>query len=510
MPWYHCFYILNLCYYIKVGITSKRKSISFSTPIIDQNPQNCYTSTTALHVFRSVFAYFMQYVVFYRILPTLAVQQKNDMLVSFAVTNFRSIRDRVKLDMAKSAQSGMTANYFKCGKKQLLRSAVIYGPNASGKSSILRAIKAFEYLVLRSSKFKPDDRIAPYEPFQLDPSGPGKAVVFEISFISNEQQYDYVVSFTSKRVETEELYSYPGSTRSLLYSRAAEKDIKFGDYYKGVKKVIEKLLGPNQLFLSKAAENNVDALLNVFRFFSIGLTAFPMIEDYFEVNLSRLYAKRLAEDANSRFSRRFNKLICALDTGIASVSAKEMEWNDVMLPSSFPEEIKKQIKEDYKYEIRTQHLIFDDGKEVGSIMFDVGDESAGTKSLFVIGGIILEAIEHGRVLVVDEFEKNLHPNLTHFLIMLFHNPVVNKKNAQLIFATHDITQLSNDHFRRDQVWFTEKSIEGATSVKRCSDIPGIRLGTPLEKWYASGRFGATPIINDVDFLTEMEAADEIE
>jgi AAA15 family ATPase/GTPase len=122
----------------------------------------------------------------------------------------------------------------------------------------------------------------------------------------------------------------------------------------------------------------------------------------------------------------------------------------------------------------------------------------------------LDALDHGRVLVVDEFEKNLHPSITQFLIQLFHNPVVNPNNAQLIFATHDITQLSNDHFRRDQVWFTEKNEFGATSLFRCSDIQGIRLGTPLDKWYASGRFGATPIIDDVDFLIEMQTNGEVE
>lgn len=398
----------------------------------------------------------------------------------------------------------MTSNYFKCGKKHLLRSVIIYGPNASGKTSLLQAIKAVEYLVLRSSNYKADEALDPYEPHLLDTSYASKPVKFEISFIVDRQQYDYFISFTSKRVETEELHYYPGSTKSLLYCREAEKDIKFGDYYKGVKKVIEKLLAPNQLFLSKAAENNVDALMGVYRFFSSGLTAFPTMGEYFENNLSRLYAKRLAEDADSRFSKRFNRLICALDTGISAVSAKETNWDDKFLPGGLPEEFKKQIREDWKYEIKTQHEVFENGKVVGTVSFDVSNESTGTKSLFVIGGIILEALENGQVLVVDEFEKNLHPNITQFLIKLFHNPIVNRKNSQLIFATHDITQLSNDYFRRDQIWFTEKE-HGVTALTRCSEIPALRLNTPLDKWYTSGRLGGTPIFNDVEFMAEMEA-----
>jgi AAA15 family ATPase/GTPase len=433
------------------------------------------------------------------------------MLLSFAVTNFRSIRERIELDMLKSGLKGLSANYFKAGnKKQLLKSAVIYGPNASGKSGFLRAIKALEYLVVRSSSLKPEEGIDPYEPHRLEKNYAKRPVGFEVSFVSEGVQYDYQVSFTSHRFEQEELYFYRGGNKSLLYTRIAGKEIKFGDYYKGPKKTLEKLLLPNQLFLSKAAENNAEALLHAYRFFKKGLMVYPIMEDYHENSLARLYAKRLAEDGNSRFSKRFNALICALDTGITGVAAEEVDWDDFKFPGNLPEELKKKVQEDYKYDIKTQHPLFDGNVQVGNESFEVRDESAGTKSLFVIGGIILEALERGGVLVVDEFEKTLHPSITQFLIQLFHNPLVNPLNAQLIFATHDITQLSNDHFRRDQVWFTEKNEFGATSFVRCSDIPGIRLNTPLDKWYATGRFGATPIINEVDFLLEMQQTEENE
>lgn len=132
------------------------------------------------------------------------------------------------------------------------------------------------------------------------------------------------------------------------------------------------------------------------------------------------------------------------------------------------------------------------------------DESTGTRSLFVIGGIVLDALEEGKLLIVDEFEKNLHPAITEYLIKLFHNDITNPKNAQLVFATHDVTQLSNDNFRRDQIWFTQKDEYGATELFRASDIGGVRLNTPLDKWYASGRFGVTPIIDDSDFLIAMQ------
>ena len=427
------------------------------------------------------------------------------MLISFAVTNFRSIKERVELDLTKSALRGTATNYFKApGKHSLLHSAIIYGPNASGKSGLLRAFKALEFLVVASASAKPDQNIPPYEPHTLEVSYAKQPVIIEVSFIINKSRYDYKVAFSKKKIEEEELYYYASGGRSLLYSRQAGYDIKFGDYYKGQKKTLEKLLLPNQLLLSKAAENNVDILLVPYRFFSRGVMVYPLIEDYHEDNLTRLYAKRLAENSESPFSKRFNALICALDTGISSVAVEEVDWDKFEFPNNMPDEVQKRVKEDYKYDIKTQHSLFDGKEKVGAAKFDVEDESTGTKSLFVMGGIILDALERGRVLVVDEFEKNLHPSITQFLIQLFHNEVTNPKHAQLVFATHDITQLSNDNFRRDQVWFTEKDEYGATALYRCSDIPGIRLNTPLDKWYASGRFGATPIVNDIDFLIAMQ------
>ncbi|WP_172333710.1 ATP/GTP-binding protein [Mucilaginibacter sp. SG564] len=417
----------------------------------------------------------------------------------------------MEMTTLKTGLKGLESNYFKShSKKSLLKSAVIYGPNASGKTGFLTALNALNFLVLKSASFKADEDMGAYEPHLLDKHYASLPVTFELSFV-NQLQYDYIVSFNEHQVVQEELYYYPANSRSLLFARQAGKDIKFGDYYKGPKKALEKLLMPNQLFLSKAVENNADdILLKAFRFFTLGLRVFPMIEAYHEHNLTMLYAKRLAEDKDKKFRDRFNAMICALDTGISSVTVEEVDWNDFKFPGNMPEDVKKQFQEDYKYDVRTQHMVFENKERVGFDSFDMRQESAGTKSLFVMGGIILDALATGRVLVVDEFEKNLHPNITGFLIQLFHNPAINKKNAQLIFATHDISQLSNDRFRRDQVWFSQKDEYGSTELIRCSDIPGIRLSAPLDKWYATGRLGGTPIINDVDFLIEMQGDDETE
>lgn len=432
------------------------------------------------------------------------------MIVKFEIGNFRSILETVEINMVKTSLKGLSQNYFRAPKNySLLKSAILYGHNASGKSTVLRAFKALEFLVQMSSGFKPDQPIGPYEPHKLDKKASQAPVSFRLEFIAqNNIPYEYRIAFSAQAIEQEELWYYPNAVKTLLYAREKGKEIKFGDSYKGARKAVEKLLLPNQLFLSKAAENNVESLLDPYLFFRKGIMVFPFLEEESESDLSQLYAWRLAEDKNSKFAKRFNHLICALDTGITSVSVKETDWNSFQFPTHVPEDLKNRFQNEYRFDIKTQHAVFQDRVEIGFESFDIDEESKGTRSLFVMAGIILDALETGRVLIVDEFEKNLHPGITQFLIKLFHSPLTNPKNAQLIFATHDITQLSHDNFRRDQVWFTEKDEFGVTALHRCSDIKGVRLGTPLDKWYQSGRFGGTPIINDVDFLIAMQDHDE--
>lgn len=425
------------------------------------------------------------------------------MLLRFSVKNFRSLKDATELKMTKSSLRGHSENYFNFKGLNVLASSVIYGANASGKSGFLRAFHALEFLVLESANFKPDRDIPPYEPFLLDEDNQLLPVAFEIEFFSNNSHYEYRVSYSKMAIESEELSVFNNKYKSLLFSRENGKDIKFGDSYRGGKKTIEKMTLPNQLFLSKAVENNVELLLDAYRFFDKKMRVFPILEGFEEEDLKRLYAKRLAEDGSSGFSRKFNALICALDTGITQVSAEETNLDKFSFPENIPLDVKKKFLDKYKYDIKTYHKLYSNNVLVGQKAFDILDESSGTRNLFALGGLIIEALEQGHVLVIDEMEKNLHPEITTFLIRLFHRQDINRNKAQLIFATHDVSQLSHDTFRRDQVWFVEKNKFGASTIFRCSNIEGVRTDTPLDKWYMAGRFGATPIIQDENFLVEM-------
>jgi AAA15 family ATPase/GTPase len=427
------------------------------------------------------------------------------MILNITVQNFRSIREKQTLDLVRTGLKGHDNNVVEIFGLKLLRTCAIYGSNASGKSNFLKAAKALEYMVLYSSNYASGDKIEAYEPFRLSNDTLSAPVLIAIEFIAPDNiRYSYSVSFSSERIEQESLHYNPKGQWAKLFVRDVNKSLSYGETYRGERKSIEKKLNENQLFLSKAVLDNVESAQQAYMFFKKKLNVYPFITDYHESHLSNLYAQRLAENNNSSFARKFNKLICALDTGISSVKSENRDWSKTRLPSSMPDDVKKQLQEEYKYNIKTVHKSADGISEDDTVLFDISDESVGTQSLFVLGGIVLDVLNDGNVLIVDEFEKNLHPHITRFLIQLFHNPQVNKKNAQLILATHDVAQLDEEIFRRDQVWLTERNEFGASSLTRCSDIKGLRLGTPLNKWYYSGRLGGTPIINELDLLLEFE------
>lgn len=428
------------------------------------------------------------------------------MIKSISIGNFRSIKDKVALDFSKSnRKKSDLPNYISISNTELASTTVIYGANASGKSNLIRSFKALVYLILNSSKFAPDDKLVPYEPFRLSQGFEKKPVSIEFEFFIEDVRYTYSIEFSEKYIEKENLVFYPLGKEASLFNRIKGKTIQFGEYFRGEKKTIEKLTLPNQLFLSKAAENNAESILPVFHFFKNKIYIDPFINQYKESGSERFNAKRLADEPESAFSKKLNALICALDTGIYSISAKETDWNSVKFPDNMPDNIRKEIQEDFKYEIKTVHELFNEKNEkTGLIDFDIVEESTGTRSLLSIGGIIIDALEKGSVLVIDEFEKNLHPIITSYLIKLFNEKLFNPKNAQLIFATHDVTQLNEELFNRDQVWFTQKDEFGVTELIRCSEINGIRLNTPLDKWYIAGRLGGTAIINDTNFIMAMQ------
>lgn len=419
------------------------------------------------------------------------------MLLQFYVTNYKSIKDQQLFTLLadKSVKENMSAVMVQ-GNINILSSAVIYGRNASGKSNLLKAIKALQFMVLASSDFKVGTRIQAYEPYTLDSSFRDKPVEFKMEFIAADNiKYSYEIGFSERVINYEKLYYYPKSQPAKLFEREG-LHITYSERVTGRKRDIEETLYENQLYLSKVGSDKLEALYYPYHFFNNVLLTYLDIDRKYEELFIELFTDRMRSDKH--FASNLIKLVKAMDTSVRSISVNPTHIDAKSLPEDMTEAEREEFMHKYSYFIRTKHTVFKNDKEDGEIDFKLADESMGTGKLLVLGGIILAALAEKQVLLIDEMDNSLHPKLTKVLVKLFNDPVTNPKRAQLIFTSHEVSLLDNDLFRRDQVWLAEKEYQGYSHYYTLADIAGVRKDTPLEKWYMSGRFGATPVIDELN------------
>ncbi|MFK7907188.1 MAG: ATP/GTP-binding protein [Chitinophagales bacterium] len=437
------------------------------------------------------------------------------MLIEFSVTNFRSIKNRQTLSLlpSKRVRERPTKlfsleNY---AGTAVLETAVVYGANNTGKSNILKAIRGLQWLVLKSNDYNIGDTIEPNEYFALDRATIQQATVFEIDFVAIDGlRYEYLVEVDSKSIVREELHYYPilescRLTRRKLYIREQGSSINFGEDLTGERKTIEKQLNTNQLFLSKSANNNQERLAPVYLFFKdkLGVSVFHD-SDYERLLLGSL-GKFLQENKDEALFTIIETLLNQFDTGIMGLEVHENETSQFAFPENVPDDVRNKFIEQFKFEVKTKHELFDNGAPIGYTTLSLNNQSTGTNKLLVTLGLMLQALKTGDVLVIDELDKSLHPFLTQTIIQLFHQEKTNPNQAQLIFVTHDVTLLNWDLFGKDQVYFIEKDRTGASQLYNLSDIQGVRKTVNLEKWYMSGRFGAVPNVA-VNMVKEQVAA----
>lgn len=422
------------------------------------------------------------------------------MILELKVKNFRSIKDWQSFTMlAKNKVKEHEDTIFENASQNILGTAIIYGRNASGKSNILKAFRAIQYMVTESAEFKIDKEISAFEPFKLDRNCLKLPTELHLDFIAKDGiRYVYEIGFTSTKILYENLKFYPKSQPATLIERKYGEPIKYGEYLTGRKKDIEEKLYENQLFLSKVSTDKLEGLTAAYLFFSEGIYVSTFHDTKYDNLLIQTFTNKMAKNDIPFFKENINNLMRVADTGIDSIDIKEIEIDLDTLPEDMSNDKRQELVERYKHKIRTIHKKFDGEKEDGIIEFKLNEESTGTIKLLAMGGLILEALAAGQVLIVDELDKSLHPKLTRALINIFHSKKTNPNNAQLIFATHDVSLLDNELFRRDQVWFAEKEYEGYSHYYAISDIQGVRAQGPYEKYYLSGRFGANPVINEVE------------
>lgn len=407
------------------------------------------------------------------------------MLLQFSVKNFRSFEKEEILNLSAGKKSELRdSNTFEFSVGQrLVRSAVIYGPNASGKSNLIRAIFFLQQFVLASSTAYQEKQKIPLQSFRLNAKTQAEPSEFSIDFVCNDVRFTYHVALTEDQIISEELYAYPKKYRQTWFTRKWNPSSKVYDWYqgpsfKGEHKVWEQMTRTNALYLSTAVQFNSEQLKPIFLWFRDQLVILfkngPAQEIYFNPELTFQFLK------NPKTASWINKFMECADIGIENFHLIEEETPPIK-----------------KVAVRTQHKMLDSDQKV---FFDLLlDESDGTQRLFSQAGGWLKALREGLVLFVDELDLHLHPNIVRYLIELFHSPKTNQKNAQLIFTTHDTSLLDNDLFRRDQVWFVQKDEQQGSRLYSLLDFKP-RKGEAIGKGYLQGRYGALPFIGKFRFL----------
>jgi uncharacterized protein len=424
------------------------------------------------------------------------------MLIGFSVGNFRSFKDVVTLNMvATEAAEGNEEldnnNVFPINQNlNLLKSAAIYGANASGKSNLILALDFMRDFVIDSARLQVTDKID-VENFRLSVQTVNTPSFFEIIFQLEGKTYRYGFEVTQERVVSEWLYCTPKTREANLFIRDENKiNIKSTARIEQGNR-LKSLTKKNTLFLSVAAQFN-DQLAGkiVFWLSQLGIISGLDID-----SLHRLTVDYFAED--KIFSNAVIELIKKLDLSIHDLEIETRKISIDSLPSEFPDSLRN-VMNNFTGEVRavrvkTYHQKYDSqGNVIGLENFDMDiNESDGTQKLFALSAPILDTLQKGEVLVIDELDARLHPLITRKIIGLFNSNKTNSKNAQLIFSTHDVNLLSNEFFRRDQIWFTEKTHQGATDLYSLVEFD-IDNDTSFEKDYITGRYGAIPFIGDID------------
>lgn len=411
------------------------------------------------------------------------------MLIEFAVENYRSIRDEQRLSLVAAPLQDLEETHVveASDGERLLRVAVVYGPNASGKSNLLAAAAAMRQLVLRSARRTRGDAIEEAEPFRLDAESASRPTVFEALFVASGVRYQYGFSVTRERVEAEWLYAFPKRRGRLLFARernGGDETYEFGESFAGPKALYRDATRPNALFLSTAVQLNSESLTPVFDWFQRTL----VYADSARPRAFHSDRHTLRHCATEAGRCRVVRLLRAADVGIEDVL---VDTESLAMPVPAGERDPSLPESQYTLHERTRVRFVHQGAP-GAEPFEFTEESLGTRRLFGLAGRLLDVLEAGRVLVADELGSSLHPLILRAIVGLFVDPVTNPLGAQLVFATHETNLLDQDFLRRDQFWLTEKGQDGATSLTPLFDFKPRRGVEPLEKNYLKGRYGALP------------------
>lgn len=421
------------------------------------------------------------------------------MLIRFRVSNFRSLKEEQELVLTVGSGKEEKTDAIIPTKEalgvDLLRSAVIYGANASGKTNVIRAMRFMQDAVLESQRQWQPGRPIPRQPFLLDILSKTETSLFEVDLLLSGIRYTYGFEIDSMQVVGEWLYAYPRKKPQMWFTRHIDNNepvFQFGKYLTGRNHSIAKLTRDNSLFLSAAAQNNHELLAGVYNWFSTSLKIVT------GGDRSSLQREMLSLCVNEGYKNLAVELLKMADLGIVDMDIKEEPFADKWSRTQrgyVPD------KSDRETMISSAFFTHAADNPEGSVSFPLEEESSGTQALFGLLGPLTSALGLGQTLLVDELETSLHPNMALWVVQLVNSGKVNLRNGQLIFNTHDSNLLDAKMFRRDQVWFVEKDAEGSSHLYPLWKYKP-RKDENLGSGYLVGRYGAIPFLTRPEGLFE--------
>lgn len=436
------------------------------------------------------------------------------MLIRFGVRNHLSVRDYQELSCVASHALEDLDHLFEMRSesfkdKKFLPVLALYGANAAGKSNLLNAFLFFNQAIIKSYSNWEERKSLPHPHFALDTESKSEASSYECDVMINAVRYQYGFSLNRETVLNEWLYFYPKGARNILFQRSfspdpkSEVDIYFGPSLRKINDLWRSIAKNTRTLLLSAAgkkDHAHDQLTPIFHYFRDRFQFVHIKEDVNEFFLAEQVQRENIQD-------RLTTVLKKADFGIVGIEIRkdvveEKQKNFILgLKSLMKENLGPGVfdddfdLEDERLRINFVHACSDGSTH--TLSYD--EESSGTRYLLSLLVPVISALENGKTLIVDEITTNLHTKLSEQIVALFTSKEINTTNAQFIFSTHDTNLLSRELLRRDEIWFTEKSKEGATTVYPLTDFK-TRKSDNIEKGYLQGRFGAIPFVGDIGAL----------
>lgn len=443
------------------------------------------------------------------------MELNNSMIIGLKFRNFKSYRDEAEFSFHGLSNDALPGNYTDVKladgtNERVLHTAVVLGANASGKSNVVQAFHALNYMVRNSRDFGRGNDIDAYEPFAFDERTEDSPVEIEVEVTTGSGRFIYEIAYNRTAVTKEVLYIREGERQEPVFQREENAEglfhhFSFGSgWHHPIPDWVSMELMGNHLLLSEISSKQAYELNDVYDVLAY-INAFVSRVNMKTINDN--IAPLIIKSSKSELYKRLVRMIQVADLGIQNMRMIRHSDEEFHIPDFVSEEQRRRMIEENRWEFQMLHKYIDKDRRESGRSWDLRKESAGTRSLLGVGAVILGVLEMGSLLVYDELNIALHPEITRLLINLFQDPEANPNHAQLLFTTHDASLIGESLLRADQVWIAEKDNDGCSHLYSIQDFEEVPIIPPMEQWYRAGRFGGLPKINNVHYIFSGEVTE---